>query len=174
MKNVRVRFPRWASPGTSGPPPGPEVTVRRLGAASLAWRSVLLLIGVVLVVRGTLFRQDADWPFAPMSQFAFRTGPNDAIHSTFLEARNTADQVMVIPISRTQVGIARAEIEGQLPDIVREPSLLGDLAVSYRRLHPGEPPLEQLWLRDRVTDLYKGRAVGVHIDLIVGWPANDR
>lgn len=173
-----MRFIPRAIPSTTerstGPEPGPEVAVRRLGAASLAWRSVVLLIGVVLVVRGTLFRQDTDWPFAPMSQFAFRTGPNDAIHSTFLEARTTADQVIVIPITPKQVGIARAEIEGQLPNIVRKPSLLSDLADSYRRLHPGKPPLEQLWLRDRVTDLYKGRAVGEHIDPIVGWPANDR
>ena len=172
-----MRFPLRVSSGTSGyttgPLPGAEVAVRRLGAVSLAWRLVVLVIGVVLVARGTLVGQEGDWPFGPMSQFAFRTGPNDAIHSTFLQARNTADQVIVIPISRGQVGIARAEIEGQLPDIVREPSLLGGLADAYRRLHPDEPALEQLWLRDRVTDLYKGRAVGEHVDLIVGWPVDD-
>jgi hypothetical protein len=134
---------------------------------------VALVVGVFLVVRGSLLGTDADWPFGPMSQFAFRVGPNDGIHSTFLEARNAAGDVIIVPISPKQLGIGRAEIEGQLPNIVREPSMLSDLADSYRRLHPTAPPLEQLWLRDRVTELRNGRAVGEHVAPIVGWPVND-
>ena len=147
--------------------------IRRLGRASLTWRSVALVIGTFLVVHGTLFGDDGDWPFGPMSQYAFRTNPNDAVHATFLEARNTTGAVIPVSLSAKNLGIARAEIEGQLPNIIREPSLLSALADSYHRLHPTEPPLEQLWLRDRVTELDRGRVVSEHVTTLVGWPVND-
>jgi hypothetical protein len=147
--------------------------VRRLGRGSIAWRAAALLIGTYMVVHGTVLGDDGDWPFSPMSQFAFRTDPNDAIHATFLEARNSTGAVIPVSLSARSVGIARAEIEGQLPNIVRQPDLLRALAESYHRLHPGEPPLEQLWLRDRVTELDRGRPVGQHVTTLVGWPVND-
>jgi hypothetical protein len=132
----------------------------------------VLLIGTVLVVWGTLFGNDVDWPFGPMSQFAFRVGRDDAIRSTFLEARTTRGNVMVVPITVPNLGIARAEIEGQQPAIIRDPRLLGDLASSYHRLHPNEPALIQLWLRERVTVLRNGRAAGQDVHTLVGWPVN--
>jgi hypothetical protein len=137
----------------------------------VAWRSAVLVIGTVLVVWGTLFGNDVDWPFGPMSQFAFRVGRDDAIRSTFLEARAANGHAMVVPITVRNLGIARAEIEGQQNAIIREPQLLGDLASSYHRLHPTEPPLTQLWLRERVTVLRNGRDAGQHLDTLVAWPS---
>jgi hypothetical protein len=152
------------------PPTAPTEPVR-LTRPALAWRSLALAAGTLLVTYGTLFGNDVDWPFAPMAQFAFRVGRDDAIHSTFLQARTRTGKVITVPITPTNLGIARAEIEGQQPAIIREPRLLGDLAGAYARLHPDRPPLTQLWLRDRVTVLKNGRAAGVHVDTLVGWPA---
>ncbi len=151
-------------------PVHPESQVQRLNRAPVAWRSAVLAIGTLLVVWGTLFGNDVDWPFGPMSQFAFRVGRDDAIRSTFLQARTSKGNVMVVPITVSNLGIARAETEGQQNAIIRDPRLLGDLASSYHRLHPTEPGLTQLWLRERVTVLRNGRDAGQHVDTLVGWP----
>jgi hypothetical protein len=132
-----------------------------------------LLIGTGLVVHGTVLGNDRDWPFGPMSQYAFRTNPDDAVHATFLQARNATGAVIPVSLSSKNLGIARAEIEGQLPKFIQDPSLLRSLADSYHRIHPGEPPLEQLWLRDRVTKLHRGRVISEHVTTLVGWPVND-
>lgn len=142
----------------------------RLGSRARAWRSLVTLAGTLLVAYGTLFGNDVHWPFAPMAQFAFRVGTDDAIRSTFLQARTTRGEVIVVPITPRNLGIGRAEIEGQQPAIIRDPSLLGELAADYARLHPGEPGLTQLWLRERVTVLKDGRAAGEYLDTLVGWP----
>jgi hypothetical protein len=148
--------------------------VDRLRRPALVWRTVALLAGSLLVTYGTLFGNDIDWPFAPMAQFAFRVGADDAIHSTFLQARTAGGDVITVPITPHNLGIARAEIEGQQQAIMRDPRLLRDLADAYARLHPDEPRLTQLWLRDRVTLLKNGRAAGVRVDTLVGWPADER
>jgi hypothetical protein len=132
-----------------------------------------LLLGTLLVVRGSVIGNDVEWPFAPMSQFAFRVGQNDAIRATFLQARTADGELKTVPITVPNLGLARAEIEGQQPRFVREPSMLADLAASYARLHPGEPALTQLWLNERVTALHNGRVAGVSVHTVVGWPVND-
>jgi hypothetical protein len=149
------------------------VPVRRLSRVSLTWRVVVLVLGTLLVARGTLFGNDVDWPFGPMSQYAFRVGRDDAIRSTFLEARAADGSVAQIPITPSNLGIARAQIEGQQPAIVRDPHLLAALAASYHRLHPGEPALTQLWLGEHVTTLRNGRDAGHSVDTLVGWPVNN-
>jgi hypothetical protein len=146
--------------------------VRHLSKVAMTWRVAVLVIGTLLVVRGTLFGNDVDWPFGPMSQFAFRVGSDDAIHSTFLEARTAQGQVKQVPITVSDLGIARAEIEGQQPAIIRDPSLLSALASAYRRLHPDDPPLTQLWLGDHITKLRNGRDAGHSVATLVGWPVN--
>ena len=161
-----------AAPAGAGEPTG-EPPVQTLGRASIGWRLAALLLGTVLVVRGSVIGNDVEWPFAPMSQFAFRVGHDDAIRATFLEARAADGEVKIVPITVPNFGLARAEIEGQQPRFIRQPSLLTDLAASYARLHPGQPQLTQLWLNERVTVLHNGRAAGQHVQTLVGWPVND-
>jgi hypothetical protein len=160
----------------AGADPGQDVAdeVRRLGRVGLAWRMAALAIGFVLVVHGTVLGNDVQWPFAPMSQFAFRVGRDDSIRSLYLAARTVRGQDIVVPISPPSLGIGRAEVEGQLPAIQRDPQLLKDLIIPYPRLHPGAPALEQVWLRQRVTVLKNGRADGEYIQTLVGWPVDQR
>ena len=166
-----MHSPTRRPPDAAEPPPLPDpAPIRRLSRASLGWRSAVLVAGTLLVIWGSVFGTDNAWPFGPMSQFAFRAGPNDGIHSVFLQVRNTEGRVFVVPLSPGQVGTGRAEVEGQMTRIRANPALLRDLAQSYHRIHPKEPPLEQLWLRDRITEFHQGRKVGERIDPMVGWP----
>jgi hypothetical protein len=144
--------------------------VQRLGRGSLIWRSALLVAGTVLITLGTLVGSDHDWPFGPMSQYAFRAGPDDAIHSTFLQARTVQGDVIMVSLTPGNVGMRRAEVEGQHGAMQLHPALLGELATSYHRLHPDRPALEQLWLIDRVTTLHRGQVTGHSQRTIVAWP----
>jgi hypothetical protein len=147
--------------------------VARLSPISRLWRGGALLAGVVLVVHGTLFGNDVQWPFAPMSQFAFRIGHNDAIHSTFLQAKTEHGDVVRISLSPASVGMARAEVEGQLPNFERDPELLEGLAEGYEQQHPDAPRMVEWYLRDRVTDLEDGRVAGEHVVTLVTWRPSD-
>ncbi len=146
-----------------------EPVVDRLGPAARAWRIVALIAGVVLAAQGTLVGNDVEWPFAPMSQFAFRSGRNDVVHSTFVQALTPAGRFVRVSLSPRSVGMARAEVEGQLPNFERNPALLSSLAAAYQRLHPGVPPMTQWYLCDRVTVLRDGRPAGVHVNMLVSW-----
>jgi hypothetical protein len=149
-----------------------EVEVQRLGRAGLAWRLAALAAGVYLVSYGTFLGNDVQWPFAPMSQFAFRVGRDDSIRSLYLQARTATGEIITVPLNPPSIGIGRAEVEGQLPRIQRDPTMLRELVDPYPRLHPGRPALTQVWLRQRVTILKDGRAAGVENRTVVGWPQN--
>ncbi len=167
--------PDTAPPASEGPvseQPATEEPVRRLSARSLAWRALAILAGTLLIVNGSVRGSDRDWPFASMGQFAFRTGTDDVIRSTFLAAVDQDGMLQRVALSPNNIGIARAEIEGQQRNFVFQPSMLKNLAENYHQRHPGAPQLTQLWLAQDVTKLHKGRDVGTSQETIVGWPAN--
>ncbi|RJK92945.1 hypothetical protein [Vallicoccus soli] len=143
--------------------------VVRLSRAGLAWRGAVLLAGTLLVTYGTARGTDDLWPFAPMSQFAFGVDLDGEIRSTYVDALTTEGDVVRVPLSPRGVGVGRAEVEGQLPSIVADPSKLGALAVAQRRLHPDEPQYVRLWLRQEVTRLRGGRDAGRSDELLATW-----
>lgn len=142
---------------------------RRLPAGSAAVRVAALLAVCGLVGYGTLAGNDDQWPFAPMSQFAFRVGPDDSIRSTYLVAWQPDGRQVRVPLSTNGVGIGRAEIEGQLPDFERDPALLGSVAVAAHRQHPDWPAYVRLELRQQVTPLHRGRLGRPHDVVLATW-----
>ena len=157
-----------AAPEAPEPPP----PARRLSARGRAWRALAVTAGTLLVINGSVFGNDVYWPFGPMSQFAFRVGTNDAIRSTFLAAVDADGRLQRVSISPHNLGIARAEIEGQQTRFVRDPGLLSTLAGNYHERHPDAPGLTQLWLGQEVTKLHNGRDAGTSVETVVGWPRN--
>jgi hypothetical protein len=143
--------------------------VRRLSRAGLAWRAAALAAGTVLAVYGGAFGTDDLWPFAPMTQFAFYVSPDGQIRSAHVDAVTTDGAEVRVPLNARGVGIGRAEIEGQMSRIVRDPSRLQAVAVAQRRLHPDRPQYRRLYLRETVTTLRDGRAVGVREETKATW-----
>ncbi|GAB3281477.1 hypothetical protein [Kineosporia babensis] len=163
-----------AAPAAPPPEPGsrPEPEVKRLSGRGLLWRALALAVGTLLIVNGSVYGNDTHWPFASMGQFAFRVGDNDSIRSTFLAAVDEDGNLQRVALSHNNIGIARAEVEGQQRNFILEPQMLSALAENYARRHPGSPELVQLWLCQDITELYKGRERGTSIETMVGWPAN--
>lgn len=147
----------------------PEPDVVRLGRAGLAWRAVALVLGATLALWGTVSANDDKWPFAPMSQFAFRTDPDGVVESTWIEAQTTEGRRVTVPLYSRGVGIGRAEIEGQLPQLVKDPSRLQTVADAWHRLHPGSPQYTHLWLHQTLYPLRGGAAQDPHTVTLAEW-----
>lgn len=133
------------------------------------WRVAALVAGLLLLVDGTARGNDDLWPFGPMSQFAFRVERDGEIRSTFVTALTTDGRVVRVPLTSSGAGVGRAEIEGQLPRIVRDPSLLDSVAEGWRRQHPDEPGYVHLWLRQSVIPLRDGRPGTAREETLAEW-----
>ena len=153
----------------SSPPARPPQREQRLTRTGLGWRLGALATGVALALYGGLFGTDDLWPFAPMTQFAFHVSRDGEIRAVHVDAITTGGEQVQVPLNARGVGIARAELEGQLSRIVRDPSLLQSVAAAQRRLHPDQPQYRRLYLRETVTTLRDGRAAGVRVETRATW-----
>lgn len=148
---------------------GAAAGMARLTAPSRAWRLAATAAVLLGLAYGTIWGADRHFPFGPMVQFAFSVDPNGQIRSVFIEADTTAGTRVQVPLTSEGVGIPRAEIEGQLPQIERDPSLLQAIAVAQRRRHPDQPQYRRLYLMVDVTRLVDRRPAGHEIDQLAVW-----
>lgn len=111
-----------------------------LTSAGRRARTASTLVVGGLLLAGTLFGQDDDFPFGPFRMYSTRDDPDGVVRSARVEAVDARGRVLVVPDSAT--GLRRAEIEGQADRFVREPALLGQVSRAHDRLHPDEPAYE--------------------------------
>ncbi|SDT03030.1 hypothetical protein SAMN04488543_2882 [Friedmanniella luteola] len=135
-------------------------TVRPISRAGLAWRVAVALLGLGLLVNGSLRMSDDVWPFGPMSQYAFSPPADDTIVITRVEGRLADGRRLELPLRVSTAGISRAEIEARTPAIVADPSLLRGVVEGWSSRHPAEPAVQQVWLVQDVTELSRGRPTG--------------
>ena len=131
--------------------------MRPLGSWSGTWRVVVALLGIALLLNGSLRMSDDVWPFGPLSQYAFSPGGNDTIVITRVEGLLADGRRIDLPLQVGSVGIGRAEVEARIPEIKADPSLLRGVADGWSSRHPDEPALEQVWLVQDETRLVNRR-----------------
>jgi hypothetical protein len=134
--------------------------VRSIGRTGLAWRVVVALVGIGLLVNGSLRMSDDVWPFGPMSQYAFSPPADDTILITRVEGRLADGRRVELPLRVSTAGISRAEVEARIPAITEDPSLLRGVVEGWSSRHPEEPAVLQVWLVQDVTELSRGRPTG--------------
>ena len=143
-----------------------EQSVRPLGSWSRTWRVVVALLGIALLLNGSLRMSDDVWPVGPLSQYAFSPGDNDTIVITRVEGLLADGRRIDLPLQVGSVGIGRAEVEARIPEIKADPSLLRGVADGWSSRHPDEPALEQVWLvqdETRLVNRRKGPTVLVEL-----------
>ncbi|RKS77717.1 hypothetical protein CLV35_1415 [Motilibacter peucedani] len=151
--------------------PAADVEPVALPPASRSWRVAVTVLLVVGAVSGTLWGYDDWWPLAPMKMYATSTDPDGVVTVLTLEARTT-DGWTPAPLTPGSVGINRAEAEGQLPRLVADPELLGDLAATHARLAPGGAPWTGLRVVRVATVLHDGGPTGeVRRETLATWTA---
>ncbi len=143
--------------------------VRSISRPSLAWRVAVVLLGIGLLVNGSLRMSDDVWPFGPMSQYAFSPPDDATIVITRVEGRLADGRRIDLPLRIRTAGISRAEIEARIPAIVADPSLLRSVADGWTARNSGEPPLEQLWLVQDETRTVAGRRAPSRLLELATW-----
>lgn len=147
-----------------------DLPALRLGRRARLWRSAAgtALAGALLYT--SAFGSNDAFPLGPMTQFAFSVKDDGGTISSYWLEADTADG-RHIELSRDAVGtgMKRAEIEGQMSRIVRDPSLLQGIADGQRRLHPDEPRLTRIYVVQEVKTLKHGKVVATRKRNRVVW-----
>jgi hypothetical protein len=146
-----------------------EQRVRRLSLASLAWRIGATMLGIGLLLNGSLRMSDDVWPFGPMSQYAFSPARDAIIVITRVEGLLADGRRLDLPLRVEKAGISRAEIEARIPQITADPSLLRSVADGWTSRHPNEPPLLRVWLVQDQTRLVDGRVGPTRLIELASW-----
>lgn len=130
--------------------------------SSRARRARLIATAAVLagLAYGTVWGSDDDFPFGPMVQYAFAADPDGTVGDLFIEADDASGRRVRVVLAPGGVGIVRAEVEGQLDLIRRDPSWLQAIADAHARLHPDRPRYVRLHVRITHTRLRDGTVAG--------------
>jgi hypothetical protein len=143
--------------------------VRGISKASYAWRIAASLIGIGLLLNGSLRMSDDVWPVGPLSQYAFSPAKDATIVITRVEGLLPDGRRIDLPLRVETAGISRAEIEARIPEITADPSLLRSVADGWSSRHRGEPPLLRVWLVQDQTRLVAGRVGRTRLVELAAW-----
>jgi hypothetical protein len=146
-----------------------EHRVRPISRAGLTWRIAVALVGIALLLNGSLRMSDDVWPFGPLSQYAFSPPADATIVITRVEGRLADGRRIDLPLRVSTAEISRAEIEARIPEITADPSLLRSVADGWTARNPGQPPLQQLWLVQDETRLVEGRKGPTRLVELASW-----
>lgn len=143
--------------------------VRRISRASYAWRIAASLIGIGLLLNGSLRMSDDVWPLGPLSQYAFSPAKDATIVITRVEGLLADGRRIDLPLRVETAGISRAEIEARIPEITADPSLLRSVADGWSSRHRDEPALLEVWLVQDQTRLVDGRVGPTRLVELAAW-----
>ena len=129
---------------------------------------MLLGVSAVLLLVGTFHGTDDDFPFGPFRMYATADDPNGAVLSARLEAVTT--EGTVVRVSEGDIGMRRAEYEGQLDRVT--PAVLGDLAAVHTRRRPDAPRWVELRLLRDAFHLKNGRPGTTTTRVLATWRAS--
>jgi len=146
-------------------PPAPEPEVIRLGPAGRRGRLAAVVLVLALLLAGTVWGDDDAFPFGPFRMYSTRNDPNTPVISTRAVGVTAAGEE--VRLSGGQVGLRRAEFEGQLDRLREQPELLGLIADAYTDANPDAPELVSVQMIHRKYELADGKPTGDYTDTVV-------
>jgi hypothetical protein len=149
--------------------PPVEQPVRPVTRGGLVWRVGVAVLGIGLLLNGSLRESDDAWPFGPLSQYAFSPPPDATIVITRVEGRLADGRRIDLPLRVGTAGISRAEIEARIPAILADPALLRSVADGWTARNRRAPALEQLWLVQDETRLVDGHKGPTRLVELTSW-----
>ena len=142
-------------------------TLTRRGRAV---RVALAALGTALVLAGTLWGGDDDFPFGPFRMYSTAPDPDADAPDTRVEGVDTTGRT--VELTETNSGLRRAEIEGQQQAYVENPSRLRQVAIAYADRTPGAAPLKEVRIVIRWVGIEHARPTGTsHDQVIAEWTA---
>jgi hypothetical protein len=143
--------------------------VRSISRLSYAWRIAATVLGIGLLLNGSLRMSDDVWPVGPLSQYAFSPAKDATIVITRVEGQLADGRRIDLPLRVESAGISRAEIEARIPAITTDPSLLRSVADGWTSRHRSAPALLRVWLVQDQTQLVDGRMGGARLVELATW-----
>ena len=131
-------------------------------------RIVATVAGLLLLLAGTFWGDDDEFPFGPFRMYASAPDPNGAAKDTRVEGVDVTGAV--VAITEANSGIRRAEIEGQQGQYEADPSRLEQVAEAYREHTPGAPALREVRIVIRWHLVEDSRPTGTYTDeVLAAW-----
>lgn len=115
-----------------------------------------------LLLLGTFWGVDDDFPFGPFRMYSTAPGSDEPAPDTRVEGVDTTGAV--VSLTERSTGIRRAEIEGQLAAYEADPSRLRRVAEAYAARNPSAPELVEVRIVIRYEGVRDSRPTGTHTD----------
>ena len=139
--------------------------MNQLSVRSRRLRVLATLIAGALLLAGTLWGTDDDFPFGPFRMYSTAPDPNGAAKDTRVEGVDADGRT--VAITEGNSGLRRAEIEGQQQAYVDQPSRLSQVATAYAEHSPGASPLRSVRIVVRWHTIKDARPTGTSYDEII-------
>jgi hypothetical protein len=140
----------------------------RAGARGRPVRWAATLLVGALLLAGSIWGDDDDFPFGPFRMYSSVPDVNAPAPDTRVEATDASGAT--VPLTETNTGIRRAEIEGQLSRFRQDPALLEVVAAAYARHNPRAAALRQVEIVIRWHDIRDGAPTGAwHDEVVSTW-----
>lgn len=142
--------------------------MNQLSASGRRLRVLATVIVGALLLAGTLWGTDDDFPFGPFRMYSTAPDPNGDARDTRVEGVDASGRT--VAITEGNSGLRRAEIEGQQQAYVEDPTRLGQVAAAYAEHSPGAAPLRSVRIVVRWHDIENSRPTGTsHDEIIAEW-----
>jgi hypothetical protein len=133
-------------------------------------RLTVTALGLLLLLAGTFWGQDDDFPFGPFRMYSTAPDPDADAPDTRVEGVDTSGRTIVL--TEANSGLRRAEIEGQQRAYIDDPGRLRQVAIAYAEKTPGAAPLRTVRIVTRWAGVEDSRPTGTSRDEIVAvWTA---
>jgi len=116
----------------------------------------------VLLMAGTLWGIDDDFPFGPFRMYSTAPGSDEPAPDTRVEGVDTTGAVVIL--TERSTGIRRAEIEGQMAAYEADPARLSQVAEAYESRNPDAPRLVEVRIVIRYEGVRDSRPTRTHRD----------
>jgi len=141
-----------------------------LSSRGRAVRLAVTAAGALLLLLGTFWGQDDDFPFGPFRMYSTAPDPDADAPDTRVEGVDATGRTIVL--TEANSGLRRAEIEGQQRAYVDDPGRLRQVAVAYAEKTPGAAPLTTVRIVIRWAGIEDSRPTGESRDeVIASWTA---
>jgi hypothetical protein len=135
-----------------------------------AARVAVTAFGVLLLLLGTFWGQDDDFPFGPFRMYSTAPDPDADAPDTRVEGVDTAGRTVVL--TEANSGLRRAEIEGQQQAYIADPARLRQVAAAYAEKSPDAAPLRTVRIVVRWEGIEHSRPTGTSRDEVIAtWTA---
>lgn len=125
-----------------------------LSRRGVVGRLAAVVVGLTLVIAGTVKGQDDDFPFGPFRMYSTRDDPNGAVRELRVQLLLASGAVQ--DVTNASGAPRRAELEGRVGDLSTHPAEVAKLVPFYVAHASG--PVRELRLVWLVHPLHNGRS----------------